>query len=415
MAYLGCNWLAGVANIATAGGMQHIEAAAGEFFGFKDLKNADGAYFKLLPEFTAELASREKQSELALFDELFDVRQNAKDKLHNTQMSNIFRRFFGNNWMFVQQGLGDHWIYNRTAIAMAKRQKVKVNGKVMSVWDAREIVTDETGYKRMIIKPGAIELDENGKELGEFSATAFGRKIAHINHTIAGIYNDDDQNAANRVMIGRLAQQMRKWIIPQMMRRFQSKRNILDIGREEEGYYRTAFRLGKDLWKSGFKITAEWDKLNNSEKANIRRAITEIAQTYALWLLVGFMGSGIKDPDRSWFAKFAEYMLNREVHELGFLTPGPFMLTEGYKTVTSPFVAASAANKLSQAILTTMNPFNWFPDDDDLIKSGRYEGHSYIYKRWAELPLPPFTQIRQIEKFVDDLDTGTKFYAKDYK
>jgi hypothetical protein len=91
------------------------------------------------------------------------------------------------------------------------------------------------------------------------------------------------------------------------------------------------------------------------------------------------------------------------------------MLTEGYKTVTSPFVAASAANKLAQAMVTTINPANWFPDDDELIKSGRYEGHSYLYKRWAELPLPPFTQFKQIDKFVDDLDTGTKYYAKDYK
>ena len=415
MAYLGCNYLAGVANVATAVGMQNIEAAAGEFFGAKELAKADAEYAKMIPEFIAELASREKQSKLALFDELFDVRQNVKDRVHNTQMKSIFRRFFGKNWMFIQQGLGDHWIYNRTALAMAKRQKVKVDGNVMSLWDALEIVTDKNGYKIMKVKDEAIELDDKGNEVGAFDAGAFGRKIAHINHTIVGIYNDEDQNAANRVALGRLALQMRKWIWPQMMRRFQSKRTIVDIGKEEEGYYRTAGRLVKDIWKSGFKITAEWDKLNDSEKANIRRAITEIAQTYALWLIVSLIGSGVKDPDRSWAAKFAEYMLHREVHELGFLTPGPMMLTEGYKTVTSPFVAASAANKLAQAMMTTMWPGNWFPDDDELIQSGRYEGHSYIYKRWAELPLPPFTQLRQIDKFFDDLDTGTKYYSKDYK
>jgi len=410
MAYLGCNYLAGVANIATAAGMQNIEAAAGEFFGVKELALADAEYAKMLPEFIAELGSREKQSELALFDELFDIRQNAKDKLHNTQMKSIFRRFFGNNWLFIQQGLGDHWIYNRTGIAMAKKKKVKVNGREMSVWDALEIVTDKNGYKYMQPKKGTKNLDGS-----DFDAGQFAREIAHINHTIAGIYNDDDQNAANRVMIGRLALQMRKWIIPQMMRRFQSKRMVLDIGREEEGYYRTAGRLAMDLWKGGFKLTAEWEKLNDSEKANVRRALTEMAQTYALWILCTCLGSGVKDPDRSWAMKFAEYMLHREVHELGFLTPGPMMLTEGYKTVTSPFVAASAANKLAQAMVTTINPANWFPEDDELIKSGRYEGHSYLYKRWAELPLPPFTQLRQIEKFMDDLDTGTKYYSKDYK
>jgi hypothetical protein len=190
---------------------------------------------------------------------------------------------------------------------------------------------------------------------------------------------------------------------------------VLDIGREEEGYYRTLNGFAYDLWKSGFKITAEWDKLSDSEKANIRRALTEIAQTYSLWILTTCVGNKAKDPDRNWALKFAEYMMHREVHELGFLTPGPMMLTEGYKTVTSPFVAASAANKLAQAMLTTINPANWFPEDDELIQSGRYQGHSYIYKRWAELPLPPFTQWRQIEKFMDDLDTGTKYYAKDYK
>ena len=410
MAYLGCNYLAGFANVATAAGMQNIEAAAGEFFGAKELAKADVEYSKMIPEFIAELANRSKQSKLALFDELFDIRQNANDKLHNTQMKSIFRRFFGNNWLFVQQGLGDHWIYNRTAIAMAKKKKVLVGSQQVSLWEALEIVTDENGYKYMQPKRGTKNLDGS-----DFDAGQFAREIAHINHTIAGIYNDDDQNAANRVMIGRLALQMRKWIIPQMMRRFQSKRMILDIGREEEGYYRTAGRLAMDLWKSGFKITAEWEKLSDSEKANVRRALTEMAQTYAIWLLVTMLGSGVKDPDRTWAAKFAEYMLHREVHELGFLTPGPMMLTEGYKTVTSPFVAASAANKLSQALVTTINPATWLDYDDNIIKSGRYEGHSYLYKRWAELPLPPFTQLRQIDKFFDDLDTGTKYYAKDYK
>ena len=410
MAYLGCNYLAGVANVATAVGMQNIEAAAGEWFGAKELAKADKEYMTLLPEFMLEITNRSKQSKLALFDELFDVRQNFKDKIHNTQMKSIFRRFFGNNWLFVQQGLGDHWIYNRTAIAMAKKRQVKIGSKQMSVWDALEITTDDNGYKYMKMKDGVKNIDGTDFNVGQFS-----REIAHINHTIAGIYNDDDQNAANRVVIGRLVQQMRKWIIPQMMRRFQSKRIIMDIGKEEEGYYRTAGRLAKDIWKSGFKITTEWKKLNNTEKANVRRALTEMAQTYALWIIVTCLGSGIKDPDRSWAMKFAEYMMHREVHELGFLTPGPMMLTEGYKTVTSPLVAASAANKLAQAMLTTINPINWFPDDDELIQSGSYKGHSYLYKRWAELPIPPFTQFRQIDKFVDDLDTGTKYYSKDYK
>jgi hypothetical protein len=329
-------------------------------------------------------------------------------------MKSIFRRFFGQNWLFVQQGMGDHWIYNRTALAMVKHKKVMVDGKVVSLWDALEIV-EEHGYKMMRVKIGTRNVDENGNPTDLFDRGAFTREIAHINHTIAGIYNDDDQNAANRVIIGRLAQQMRKWIVPQMMRRFQSKRMVLDIGREEEGYYRTTARFAKDLWVSGFKIRAEWNNLSDSEKANVRRALAEIIQTYALWILVSLLGSGVKDPDRCWAAKFAEYILHREVHELGFLTPGPMMATEGLKTLQSPFVCASSAEKIAQAMLTTMWPGNWIVDDDDLIKSGKYEGHSYIYKRWAEAPLPFLTQFKQIDKFINDLESGTKWYSRDYK
>ena len=409
-AFLGCNYLVGLANVATAVGMQNIEAAANRHFGAKELAKADAAYYKMMPSFMSELTARSKQSELALFDEWLDVKQDAKAKTHNIQKKSILQRFFGKNWLFVQQGLGDHWIYNRTALAMAMREQVIVNGKKMSVWDAREIVTDETGYKIMRIKPGAKNLDGS-----DFDAAAFGRKIAHVNHTLVGIYNDEDMNAAQRTALGRLTIQMRQWIVPQMMRRFQSKRTILDIGGEEEGYYRTAARLAKDIWKSGFKITAEWDKLSKEDKANVRMALVEMAQAYSLWLLATLVARGDKDPDRIWAAKLAEYMLHRESHELGFLAAGPTMISEGLKTLQSPFVTISAANKIAQCILTTINPFNWFPDDDELIKSGRYEGHSHIYKRWADLPVIGIAQWKQIEKLTEDLDASSLFYTRDYR
>ena len=43
------NYLAGVANVATAAGMQNIEAAAGEFFGAKELALADKEYAAMIP------------------------------------------------------------------------------------------------------------------------------------------------------------------------------------------------------------------------------------------------------------------------------------------------------------------------------------------------------------------------------
>ena len=99
--------------------------------------------------------------------------------------------------------------------------------------------------------------------------------------------------------------------------------------------------------KAEFNVSKEWDSLNNEEKSNVRRAVTEIAQITALWIMLQVISSGDKDPDRVWALKFAEYMLNREVHELGFLAPTPLMAQEAIKTVQSPFVVASALGDIA--------------------------------------------------------------------
>jgi hypothetical protein len=59
---------------------------------------------------------------LSLFDELFDIRQNFGAKVSRLQSKNILKRIFGGNLHFLGQEAGDHWMYNRTAIAMALRK-----------------------------------------------------------------------------------------------------------------------------------------------------------------------------------------------------------------------------------------------------------------------------------------------------
>ena len=408
LAYLGVNWLAGAANVGTAIGMQNIEAAAGQYFSAKSLLSADKEYASLLPAFMGEIASRQKQSKLALFDELFDVKQDYGDKIKRTQKKNLLQRIFGSNIMFIQQGAGDHWIYNRTAIAMAKNTKVKVNGKETNVWDALEVVDyKDTGYKIMQVKEGTTNLDGT-----KFDAKKFKLKIAHVNQSIAGIYNDEDQNAANRIAVGRVLQQMRKWVIPQMMYRFQKGRNNMSIGGNEEGYYRTFGRyLVQNLRHGQFAIVANWNNLNDEEKANCKKAIFELCQLASLWILSQAFNLG-KDRDKSpWALKYAEYMMHREIHELGFLTPSPLMVSEGIKTIQSPAVILSGAASVAKLINTATRGDNWTNE----IESGNYEGHNNVYKAFMQCPFPGIAQYKQFTKMFDDIDNGTKYYMKDYK
>jgi len=113
--------MANIANIMTGVSMQNIEAAAGEFFSARELAKADKDFMVSMPEFTADLGRRVKKSKLALFDELFDVRQNfSSDIKHRDFLNkNLLTKIFGPGIQYIGQDAGDHWLYNRTAIAMA--------------------------------------------------------------------------------------------------------------------------------------------------------------------------------------------------------------------------------------------------------------------------------------------------------
>lgn len=404
LAQLGFNWLANLANVATGLGMQNIEAAAGQFFGPKELAKADAAYAKALGPMTAELGSRTKTNKLSLFFELFDVKQNFGSKIKN-QKKNWLQRLFGAEIAFLGQDAGDHWLYGRTAIAMAMRQKVLLDGKEMSLWDALQVegVNGSSTIKQLNYK------DITDLEGNPFDVAKFSRKVAHINQTCFGIYNDDDANAANRVAMGRLLQQYRKWMKIQFNRRWQAGQQNLATDSWEEGYYRTFGRMMSQWIRGGVQLTAQWHNMNDVERANIKRAVTEIAQFFLVWALANWI-EWPDDKKRPWALKLAEYSSKRLAHELGGLTPSPVMLQELLKTVKSPVPSVTVINNGLNAMMSAVDPTDW----TDEIQSGPYKGMSTFEKNIIKAPIPGVAQYRQIDKFIGDLDNSIGYYARPY-
>ena len=142
---LGFNYLSNIANATTGVAMQNIEAIAGEFFNVSELAFADKEYIKELKNTFSELGKRIKTNKLDLFGEFFNIKQDFSDKIKNNKKRNLLLKIFGENIAFLGQTMGDHWLYNRTAIAMAKKEKVKVKKpkkvkKVNSLNDAQNVV-----------------------------------------------------------------------------------------------------------------------------------------------------------------------------------------------------------------------------------------------------------------------------------
>lgn len=408
-AQLGFNWLANLANITTGVCMQNIEAASQEFFSPKELMKADSIYAKEITSYVGEIGNRVKSSRLALFMELLNIKQDFSKSVKGVQKKNLLERLFGSNIAFIGQEAGDNWLYNRTAIAMALRHQVKVPNKgTMSLWDALQVVNkfeENTTIKEMILPEGTTNLDGSAVDLNKI-----GRTIAHVNQHLFGIYNDDDSNAANRVALGRLLLQYRKWMKPQFNKRFQKSQYSVLLGREEEGYYRTLLRLANELRRGQFQLGATWDTLTEHEKANVKRALTEVAQFFLVASLIRWVDWG-DDKERPWAIKLAEYTARRLHHELGALSPlNTVFLTENLKTLKTPMASLSVAQSTVNLINSLISPEDWTNE----LQSGPYEGMSTLQKNFLKAPIPGITHYRQIDRFLEDIDTSIQFYVRSY-
>jgi hypothetical protein len=273
----------------------------------------------------------------------------------------------------------------------------------MSLWDALQVenIKDSSTIKQLNYRDIKTL---NGEA---FDVAAFSRKVAHVNQGCFGIYNDEDANAANRVAMGRLLQQYRKWMKVQYNKRFQNAQGNLATGTWEEGYYRTVGRLLNQWARGEIQLSTLKETLSEEEKANLRRAITELVQFWAVWSLANLI-DWPDDKDRPWAIKLAEYSCRRLVHELGGLAPSTIMPQELLKTVRNPIPATSVVQNGFNLINSAIDPTDWF----DETESGPYKGMSTLHKNLIKSPIPGVSQYRQVKKFTEDIDTSIGYYAR---
>lgn len=400
--HLGFNFLANIASMTNGYCMQHVEAAAGEYFKRKDLFKADGEYFSMIGAYLAEYNSRFKQSKLALFDEFVDFKGEFKKQLEESQSSNALERVFGKFTFFIGQLIGDHWLYNRTAIASYKNKKVLLNGKEISLWDALEIVEDKNGLKTMKLKDGVTELDGS-----KFSVRNFNKQIMEINHQLFGIYNDADRVAAKTTILGRILLQYKDFWKPQFNKRFQAKQMNNTLGVEQEGYYRTVGRIVYELIRGKRNFANLKSSLTEDEVRNIKRALSELGMFLCLALIIKWAPWG-DDRHRPFAAKLAEYSARRLQHEMGMFVPSNIMLNENLKTVKNPFPVTGTIESIINLAESLINPEDYMEE----IQSGPYEGMTELEKNIYLAPIPGVMQYRQIRKLTNDIDNSINYYSR---
>lgn len=392
---LALNIIAGISNVETGKVMMRIEYLAKEFFTIGDTWKADNIYRSALPEYLGEIGKRVKTSKLALWIEFFNVLQDFEEEVKDTNFDRKtrFSKLFGKNTLFFINHAGEHWMQTRTSLALANAYKMKApDGSIVSLWDAMEPVYIDENNKalgaKLKLKDGYTK--EDGSEFTEEDVYAFTRKSAAINQKMHGIYNKIDRAAFQRLAQGRMASMFRKWIKPSLNRRFKGLTYNFDMQSWTEGYYLSCGRflnqIRKDLLRMEFHWIARFNELSKGEKANVRRALTELGSFLAVLLALGVIHWDDDDKKkRPWLMKMFELQLRRLKTETGSLTFGPSMLTEGFKILRSPAAGIKTAEDLV-GIIDFINPLNMFDSDfyTDELKSGRYKGHSEAYKTIME-------------------------------
>lgn len=401
---LGLNVLSGISNVLTGNVMMRIESIAGEYYTESNTLRADGYYAKELPKFLAEIGNRVKTSKLALFDEKFNVMQEYEQQITDMDFDRRtwYSKMFGTSALFVLNNAGEHWMQNRTALALADQYRMKdAKGKIISLWDALEVRyiqkdgslgTKDAGLgAKLIIKDGVSK--ENGTPFTEEDIKAFTLKAKKINQRMHGIYNKIDRSAVQKLAVGRMAIMFRKWIVPSLNRRFAKETMDFDIDDWTEGYYRTGYKVLTRFWKEyragQFRLTAFKDSLSKKEKQNLKRAATEMCTLAIITLALSL----IKFPegkDKNWWTSMAEYQLKRLHSEVGSMTPGLQIAEEFFKIVNSPAASIDTLEKITDlAGLFNPNNYEWFAGEDAIIKSGRFKGDSRGERIFFRSPLVP--------------------------
>lgn len=385
MQTLGLNFFSSINNVTMGKFQMMMEGIGGEYFNYKHLMQAEKDYFSLLPEYLNEIGSNVNSSKLGLLIEKYDVFQDydkeAKDKNYH---KNGILKVFGKGGVFFMSSAGEHYLQSKLALAFLNAHKVLLNGKEISLIDAYEVNKKVVGGKvvngSLVLKEGVTNLD--GSKFTETDRYNLQMKMAKINQSLNGIYNNADKSAIQRYSLGRLGILYRKWMVPHYNRRFRSAYFDLQLGQEREGVYNTGARfigeIYKELKQGQFNVGVLWDTLDAHEKGNIKRALTEIGSFLVISLLLFLMGS-YTDKD-TWAGRVAQYELRRMHLELGTSFFAPMMVTEGMTVLQSP----SAAMKSIGNIAETLNAFDLFKEVD----KGTYKGHSVYYRNFIQnMPL----------------------------
>lgn len=415
-----------IANVLTGSTQIALESIGNGAFSAGDIAWATKEYMKQSADRLAETGETDFDNKLSLWDEYFDVHQDNGRKNGKYAKTRVARAF-NSGLLYAGLTMGEDLLASVTSLAIAKNIKVKINGEEATLWDAYTVEYRDPANKSgayLVMKPNVTKMD--GSAWTEKDEIDFTKRVAGTNFELQGIYNTDDKSAVQQYALGALIIMYRKWIAPALKRRYAGAQYNALKGEFEEGYHVTLWRLlhdsvmdaidavtegesGASVWNllEDMKalrsaILLNWNKMNEYEQSNIKRALGELATVTGLWAACALYGKlpprEYEDDDRGRIMKWWDQTLFSQMlrlrTEIGSQAPTPMLVDEAMHLLKSPFAAIGPLQNTINSFQLLL-PSNYVTE----IKSGRYRGHKKAYKYFRELPI--ISMFKKVDNFLD--------------
>lgn len=394
-----------------------IEAGAGEFYNFNDYAWAHSKLFGSAGV-TGEmwdLLNETRNSKSSLLADMFDPEQeNFDSKSHMQYHKSMFRKLMAHDLSFVGYGSGEYLIHYVNMYSVLHHQKVKLNGKVIPLYDAFETTKKQDGVAELRLRQGVTRLD--GRAVTQEYIDGVRKKVRYVNQTCHGAMNTEDKGLIYQKWYGRLAMNFRQWMVEHYSRRFRGLHYDALLGENREGYYVSLYKLFendkseeareqgerlkalgywmKDLVTFNWRCRTNWHNMTDMQRYNCKRAMMEAL------MLIGCYGLSfaLGDPDehkKEFWRRWWIYQTRRMIMDTEAAMPVPQMFYQFIGIMQSPFGGISTLNSLLYILYG-------FPDAFETIKSGDHKGENKYLRNVIRYDLPFFKDMEQMRNMSTD-------------
>lgn len=383
-----------------------IEAGAMEFYNPADYIWAHG---KVFGDNTVgsvgrimDFMTNNTNSKSVLLAQIFDpLNENFSEQQHQRYYRGPLRHLLGKDFTFIGYGTGEHLIHFVTMYAILHNTKIKINGETKTLYDVFSVGNKVDGNSELIIDKNATYTNDEGQEVPIDNAflEKIRKRIRHANQTMHGAMNEEDKGLIHQHMAGRFIMNLRQWMVEHYSRRYRGSHYDATLGEYREGFYNTTskfvYAMIGDIFNFQKESMLHWNEMNSMQKANCRRALSELTVLSSLLTLSFALGEPDEHKKEFWMRMWI-YQTKRAITDINGSTPWGIPM-EMNTLINSPIAASNVVNSF-------IYPFAGIGDINETIKSGKHKGENRYFRNIKKYLIPFYGQIEQLREM--DTDNG---------